>query len=152
VAKILTLIASYLTRFQASLCPCEKRGSNTVIIPPSASDTTVPEILVVSGEKDQFDANKPELVRNFQYTTAFIDSTGTGLLIALAIPNVAEGLERLVEECNRVQKGTAGSLRPGGSLTSVPQPQLFFDGRPSSVAGWLPSLCTAAKRRMKFSM
>ena len=46
--------------------------------------------------------NKAELVRNFQYSTAFIDSTGHCLFIAFAILDIPEGFEGLVEECNGV--------------------------------------------------
>jgi len=64
--------------------------------------TIAPEILGVSGKVDQFDVDKAELVRNFQYATAFIDSTGHCLFIAFAILDIAEGFEGLVEECNGV--------------------------------------------------
>ncbi|RLC63423.1 MAG: aldehyde ferredoxin oxidoreductase [Chloroflexi bacterium] len=62
--------------------------------------TIAPEILGVSGKVDQFDKNKAELVRNFQYSTAFIDSSGHCLFIAFAILDIAEGFEGLIEECN----------------------------------------------------
>jgi aldehyde:ferredoxin oxidoreductase len=64
--------------------------------------TIGPEILGVSGKVDQFDIDKAELVRNFQYATAFIDSTGHCLFIAFAILDIPEGFEGLVEECNGV--------------------------------------------------
>jgi len=64
--------------------------------------TIGPEILGVSGKVDQFDRDKAELVRNFQYATGFIDSTGHCLFIAFAILDIPEGFEGLVEECNGV--------------------------------------------------
>ncbi|RLC59701.1 MAG: aldehyde ferredoxin oxidoreductase, partial [Chloroflexota bacterium] len=64
--------------------------------------TIAPEILACGGDVDQFDVDKAELVRNFQYATAFIDSTGHCLFIAFAILDIPEGFEGLVEECNGV--------------------------------------------------
>ncbi|MFN2289932.1 MAG: aldehyde ferredoxin oxidoreductase family protein [Anaerolineae bacterium] len=64
--------------------------------------TIAPEILGVAGKVDQFDRDKAELVRNFQYATAFIDSTGHCLFIAFAILDIASGFEGVVEECNGV--------------------------------------------------
>ncbi len=61
--------------------------------------TIAPEILGVGGKVDQFETKKAELVRNFQYTTAFIDSTGHCLFIAFAILDIPSGFEGLVEEC-----------------------------------------------------
>ena len=62
--------------------------------------TIAPEILACGGDVDQFDINKADLVRAFQYTTAFIDSSGHCLFIAFAILDIAEGFEGLVEEVN----------------------------------------------------
>jgi aldehyde:ferredoxin oxidoreductase len=64
--------------------------------------TIAPEILGVSGKVDQFDVDKADLVRNFQYATAFIDTSGHCLFVAFAILDIAEGFEGLVEECNGV--------------------------------------------------
>jgi aldehyde:ferredoxin oxidoreductase len=64
--------------------------------------TIAPEILGVSGKVDQFDIDKAEIVRNFQYATGFIDSSGHCLFIAFAILDIPEGFEGLVEECNGV--------------------------------------------------
>ncbi|HIQ02749.1 MAG TPA: aldehyde ferredoxin oxidoreductase [Anaerolineales bacterium] len=64
--------------------------------------TIAPEILGVAGKVDQFDVDKAELVRNFQYATAFIDSTGHCLFIAFAILDIPEGFEGMVEEVNGV--------------------------------------------------
>jgi aldehyde:ferredoxin oxidoreductase len=64
--------------------------------------TIAPEILGVSGKVDQFDINKAEMVRNFQYNTAFIDTSGHCLFIAFAILDIPSGLEGMVEECNGV--------------------------------------------------
>lgn len=64
--------------------------------------TIAPEILGVSGKVDQFDRDKADLARNFQYATAYIDSTGHCLFIAFAILDIASGFEGTVEECNGV--------------------------------------------------
>jgi len=62
--------------------------------------TIAPEILACGGDVDQFDVDKAELARNFQYATAFIDATGHCLFIAFAILDIAEGFEGVVDECN----------------------------------------------------
>jgi aldehyde:ferredoxin oxidoreductase len=64
--------------------------------------TIAPEILACGGDVDQFDVDKAELARNFQYATAFIDSTGHCLFIAFAVLDIAEGFEGVVDECNGV--------------------------------------------------
>jgi aldehyde:ferredoxin oxidoreductase len=64
--------------------------------------TIAPEILGVSGKVDQFDVDKAALVRNFQYATGWIDTTGHCLFIAFAILDIASGFEGAVEECNGV--------------------------------------------------
>ncbi len=61
--------------------------------------TIAPEILGVGGKVDQFEVKKADLVRAFQYTTAFIDSTGHCLFIAFAILDIPSGFEGMVEEC-----------------------------------------------------
>lgn len=61
--------------------------------------TIAPEILGVSGKVDPFATNKAELSRNFQASTAFIDSSGHCLFIAFAILDIASGFEGMVEEC-----------------------------------------------------
>ncbi len=68
----------------------------------TAGYTIAPEILGVAGKVDQFDTNKADLARNFQYATAFIDSTGHCLFIAFAILDIASGFQGLVDECNGV--------------------------------------------------
>jgi aldehyde:ferredoxin oxidoreductase len=64
--------------------------------------TIAPEILGVSGKVDQFDKDKADLARNFQYATAFLDSCGHCLFIAFPILDIASGFEGVVEECNGV--------------------------------------------------
>ena len=64
--------------------------------------TIAPEIAGVGGKVDQFDTDKAELVRAFQYTTAFIDTSGHCLFIAFPILDIAEGFDGMVEECNGV--------------------------------------------------
>jgi aldehyde:ferredoxin oxidoreductase len=68
--------------------------------------TIAPEMLGVSGKLDPLNPDKAELARNFQYATAFIDTTGHCLFIAFAILDIASGFEGMVEECNGVL-GTA---------------------------------------------
>jgi len=62
--------------------------------------TIAPEILGVSGKLDPLNPEKTELARNFQYATAFIDTTGHCLFIAFAILDIPSGFEGMVEECN----------------------------------------------------
>ncbi len=64
--------------------------------------TIAPEILGVSGKVDQFIVEKADLARNFQYATAFLDTSGHCLFIAFAILDIPSGLEGLVDECNGV--------------------------------------------------
>ncbi len=64
--------------------------------------TIAPEILGVSGKLDPLNPDKTELARNFQYATAFIDTTGHCLFIAFAILDIASGFEGMIEECNGV--------------------------------------------------
>jgi len=66
----------------------------------TAGYTICPEILGVSGKVDNFDVNKAELSRNFQTTTAFIDSSGHCLFIAFPILDIPEGFRGVIDECN----------------------------------------------------
>ncbi|MBN1661487.1 MAG: aldehyde ferredoxin oxidoreductase C-terminal domain-containing protein, partial [Anaerolineae bacterium] len=77
--------------------------------------TIAPEILGVTGKVDQFDRDKADLVRNFQYATAFIDSTGHCLFIAFAILDIASGFEGVVKECNGVL-GTSWTMEDVGRI------------------------------------
>jgi len=63
-----------------------------------------PEILGVSGKMDPASkgVEKAEASRNFQYATAFIDTSGHCLFIAFAILDIPSGMEGMVEECNGV--------------------------------------------------
>ncbi|MBC7248819.1 MAG: aldehyde ferredoxin oxidoreductase [Anaerolineae bacterium] len=65
----------------------------------TAGYTIAPEILGVSGKVDQFATDKADLSRNFQHSTAFIDSSGHCLFIAFAILDIPSGFEGFVEEC-----------------------------------------------------
>jgi aldehyde:ferredoxin oxidoreductase len=69
----------------------------------TAGYTIAPEILGVSGKLDSFDPNKAELSRNFQATTAFIDSSGHCLFIAFPILDIPEGFRGVIDECNGLQ-------------------------------------------------
>jgi len=77
--------------------------------------TIAPEIMACGGDVDQFDRDKAELVRAFQYTTAFLDSTGHCLFIAFAILDIASGFEGMVEECN----GVLGTQWTGEDVTRI---------------------------------
>jgi aldehyde:ferredoxin oxidoreductase len=55
----------------------------------------------VGGKADPLSPEgKADLSRNFQATTAFIDSSGHCLFIAFAVLDIPSGLEGLVEEVN----------------------------------------------------
>ena len=65
--------------------------------------TIAPEILSVGGKLDPLDKKgKVDLSRNFQITTAFLDSTGYCLFIAFAILDIPSGFEGVIETCNGV--------------------------------------------------
>ncbi len=64
--------------------------------------TIAPEILGVSGKLDPFSTEKAEASRNFQYATAFIDSSGHCLFTSFAMLDIPSGMEGMVEECNGV--------------------------------------------------
>ncbi len=73
----------------------------------TAGYTIAPEIAGVGGKVDPMSPEgKAELSRNFQATTALIDSSGHCLFIAFAILDIASGFEGWVEEMNGVL-GTA---------------------------------------------
>lgn len=84
--------------------------------------TIAPEILGVSGKVDQFIVEKADMARNFQYATAFIDSSGHCLFIAFAILDIPSGIEGMVEECNGVL-GTNWTMddvgRIGGEIVKM---------------------------------
>jgi aldehyde:ferredoxin oxidoreductase len=77
--------------------------------------TIAPEALGVMGGVDQFDTDKADLARAFQYTTAFIDTSGHCLFIAFPILDIAEGFEGLVEECS----GLLGVEWTGDDVTRI---------------------------------
>ncbi len=64
--------------------------------------TIAPEIAGVGGKVDPLEIDKAELARNFQYSTAFIDTSGHCLFIAFPILDIPSGFEGLVEECSGV--------------------------------------------------
>jgi len=64
--------------------------------------TIAPEIAGVSGKVDPLAIDKTELARAFQYSTAFIDTSGHCLFIAFPILDIASGFEGLIEECSGV--------------------------------------------------
>ena len=68
----------------------------------TAGYTIAPEIFGVSGKVDQFIVEKADMSRNFQYVTAFLDTTGHCLFVSFAILDIPSGLEGMVEECNGV--------------------------------------------------
>ncbi len=69
----------------------------------TAGYTIAPEILSIGGKTDPLsNEGKAELSRNFQATTALIDSTGHCLFIAFAILDIASGFEGMIDEMNGV--------------------------------------------------
>jgi aldehyde:ferredoxin oxidoreductase len=69
----------------------------------TAGYTVAPEILGVAGKVDPLTPEgKAELSRNFQFATAFIDSSGHCLFIAFPILDIVAGFEGMVDECNGV--------------------------------------------------
>ncbi len=64
--------------------------------------TIATEVLGVAGKADPLNSNKAEMARNFQYATAFIDSSGHCLFIAFAILDIPSGFEGMLEECNGI--------------------------------------------------
>jgi aldehyde:ferredoxin oxidoreductase len=82
----------------------------------TAGYTIAPEILGVGGKADPFAVQKAELSRNFQASTAFIDSTGYCLFDAFAVLDLPEGLEGMVESCAAVLGAvwTIGDIVPYG--------------------------------------
>lgn len=62
--------------------------------------TIAPEILGVGGKANPFAVNKAELSRNFQATTAYIDSTGYCLFIVFAILDDPKGFEGMYRSVN----------------------------------------------------
>jgi aldehyde:ferredoxin oxidoreductase len=69
----------------------------------TAGYTIAPEILGVAGKVDPLSPEgKAVLSRNFQATTAFIDSTGHCLFIAFPILDIASGYQGMIDECNGV--------------------------------------------------
>ncbi len=64
--------------------------------------TIASEIVGCGGKVDQFDTNKAELTRNFQYSTACLDCTGHCLFVAFPMLDIPTTLEGIIEECNGV--------------------------------------------------
>ena len=82
----------------------------------TAGYTIAPEILGVSGKVDPLALeNKGELSRNFQASTAFIDSSGHCLFIAFPILDIPSGFEGLVEEC----AGVLGTSWTGTDVVNI---------------------------------
>jgi len=77
--------------------------------------TIAPEILACGGDLDQFDKDKADVVRAFQHTTAFIDTSGHCLFIAFAILDIASGFDGMIEECN----GVLGTNWTGDDVTRI---------------------------------
>ncbi|MCG7851695.1 MAG: aldehyde ferredoxin oxidoreductase C-terminal domain-containing protein, partial [Methanosarcinaceae archaeon] len=76
-----------------------------------------PEILSVGGTSDPLKAekSKADLSRDFQKTTALIDSSGHCLFIAFAILDIPSGFEGMVEEINAV----LGTEMTGGEMVEL---------------------------------
>ncbi len=97
--------------------------------------TIAPEILACGGDLDQFDRDKADVVRAFQYTTAFIDTSGHCLFIAFAILDIAEGFEGLVEECN----GILGTNWTGDDVTRIGKMIIDREVAFNRAAGFTPA-------------
>ena len=97
--------------------------------------TIAPEILACGGDLDQFDLDKADVVRAFQQTTAFIDSSGHCLFIAFAILDIPEGFEGLVEECN----GVLGTDWTTDDVTRIGQEILDKELAFNRAAGFTPA-------------
>jgi aldehyde:ferredoxin oxidoreductase len=68
----------------------------------TAGYTIAPEILGVGGKADPFAVEKADLSRNFQASTAFIDTSGYCLFDAFCVLDIPEGLQGMVESCAAV--------------------------------------------------
>ena len=97
--------------------------------------TIAPEIAGVGGKVDQFDVDKAALVRAFQYTTAFIDTSGHCLFIAFPILDIASGFEGLVEECT----GVLGVEWTGDDVTRIGKEILDKEMAFNRAAGLTPA-------------
>jgi len=97
--------------------------------------TIAPEILGVSGKLDPLNPDKAELARNFQYATAFIDTTGHCLFIAFAILDIASGFEGMVEECN----GVLGTAWTGDDVGRIGKKVLDLELDFNRKAGFTPA-------------
>jgi aldehyde:ferredoxin oxidoreductase len=82
----------------------------------TAGYTIAPEILSVGGKADPLSPEgKAELSRNFQATTAFIDSCGHCLFITFAILDIPSGFQGVMDEVNGVL-GTSYTLEDAAKL------------------------------------
>lgn len=82
----------------------------------TAGYTIAPEILSVGGKADPATVEgKAELSRNFQASTAVIDTTGHCLFIAFAILDIPSGFQGVIDEVNGVL-GTDLKIEDTGTL------------------------------------
>jgi aldehyde:ferredoxin oxidoreductase len=78
-------------------------ASTTMGADHTAGYTISPEILDVGGKEDPLSTKgKAELSRNFQATTAFIDSTGHCLFITFAVLDIKSGMEGVIDMMNGI--------------------------------------------------
>lgn len=99
----------------------------------TAGYTIAPEILSVGGKADPMTPEKKgELSRNFQASTAFIDTSGHCLFIAFAILDIASGFEGMVEECN----GVLGTNWTGDDVTKIGLEVLRMERKFNETAGF----------------
>jgi aldehyde:ferredoxin oxidoreductase len=68
----------------------------------TAGYTIAPEILGVGGKADPFAVEQADLSRNFQASTAFIDTSGYCLFDAFCVLDIPDGLQGMVESCAAV--------------------------------------------------
>jgi aldehyde:ferredoxin oxidoreductase len=64
--------------------------------------TIATEVLGVAGKAEPMNKDKTAMARNFQYETAFIDSSGHCIFIAFAILDNPSGLTGMIDECNGI--------------------------------------------------
>lgn len=99
----------------------------------TAGYTVAPEILSVGGKVDPLvSGGKAELSRNFQATTAFLDSTGYCLFISFAILDIPTGFEGMVETCN----GVLGTKWTADDVTSIGKEILKIERAFNEAAGF----------------
>jgi len=98
----------------------------------TAGYTIAPEILSVGGESDPLDPQgKVELSRDFQATTAFVDSSGYCLFITFALLDSESGFEGMLETVN----GVLGTSYTGDDVLDIGKKILKMERKFNEAAG-----------------